>query len=244
MLLPLFSSLVASLFILSAAEPPQAKKEPNLEQVSHAFGYYIAKNLIHPDLSPLSVDAVIQGIRDRASGKEIELSEEAYEKALSRLHDTAYQRLMDKNTKEATSQLKIQSAKADICTLGDKVQYSIERTGIGETVEEHATPLVHFKASHPDGTIFNQSKDGEPVPLNLDETYPGFAKAIAGMKEGEKRRVFLHPDEVPGLGDEQHPGSLVIFDIEVVKAQAPAGHDLMEERAGIEKELEKALAIQ
>lgn len=237
-------AFAASLFILSASKPPEATKEPNLEQVSHAFGYYIAKNLIHPDLSPLNVDAVIRGIRDRSSGKEIELSEEEYEKALSRIHDSAYQRLMDKNAQEATSQLKMQSVKADICALGDKIQYSIERTGIGQKVEEHATPLIHFKASHPDGTIFNQSKAGEPVPLNLDETYPGFAKAVTGMKEGERRRVFLHPDEVPGLGDEQHPGTLVIFDVEVVKAQAPVGHDLIEEKAGIEKELEKALAIQ
>lgn len=237
-------AFAASLFILSATEAPPTKKEPSLEQVSHAFGYYIAKNLIHPDLSPLDVEAVIRGIRDRSNGKEIELCEEEYEKALSRLHDSAYQRLMDKNAKEAADQLKVQSVKADICALGDKVQYSVERTGIGQKVEEHATPLVHFKASHPDGTIFNQSKSNEPVPLNLDETYPAFAKAITGMKEGEKRRVFLHPDEVPGLGDEQHPGSLVIFDVEIVKAEAPVGHDLMEEKAGIEKELEKALAIQ
>lgn len=237
-------AFATSIFILSAAVAPPEKKEPNLEQVSHAFGYYIAKNLIHPDLSPLNVDAVIQGIRDRSNGRPIELSEEEYEKALSRIHDSAYQRLMDKNTKEAASQLSMQSIKPEICSLGDTVQYSVERAGIGQKVDRHATPLVHFKASHPNGTIFNQSKEGEPVPLNLDETYPGFAKAITGMKEGEKRRVFLHPDEVPGLGHEQHPGSLVIFDVEVVKAEAPAGHDLMEEKAGIEKELEKALAIQ
>lgn len=238
-------ALAVSLFVLSAtATPEPIKPEPSLEQISHAFGYYIAKNLIHPDLSPLNVEAVIRGIRDRSSGKTIDLSEEAYEKALSSLHDEAYQKLMDKNTAAATTQLKIQSVKADICSLGDKVQYTIERTGIGAMVEPHATPLVHFSASHPDGTVFNASKQDEPVPLNLDETYPGFAKAITGMKEGEKRRVFLHPDEVPGLGDEQHPGSLVIFDVEVVKAEAPAGHDLMEETAGIHKELEKALAIQ
>ena len=33
-----------------------------------------------------------------------------------------------------------------------------------------------------------------PITIPLDQTIPGFSKGIVGMKEGEKRRLFVHPD--------------------------------------------------
>ena len=38
------------------------------------------------------------------------------------------------------------------------------------------------------------------------------------MKEGEKRRLFLHPDLGYGTTGHLPPNSLLIFDVEVVKA--------------------------
>ena len=46
------------------------------------------------------------------------------------------------------------------------------------------------------------------------------------MKEGEKRRLFVHPDFAYGTNGPLPPNSLLIFDIEVVKAQAPKDADL------------------
>jgi peptidylprolyl isomerase len=41
------------------------------------------------------------------------------------------------------------------------------------------------------------------------------------MKEGESRRLFIHPDLAYGVAGHLPPNSLLIFDIEIVKADTP-----------------------
>ena len=57
--------------------------------------------------------------------------------------------------------------------------------------------------------------------FHLDESLPGLNKALLGMKEGEKRTVFIHPDLGFGTHGYLPPNSLLTFDIEVVQANAP-----------------------
>jgi len=40
------------------------------------------------------------------------------------------------------------------------------------------------------------------------------------MKEGEKRRLFVHPEVGYGTSGQLLPNSLLIFDIEVIKAKS------------------------
>ncbi len=60
------------------------------------------------------------------------------------------------------------------------------------------------------------------MTIPLDQTIQGFNLGIAGMKEGEKRRLFVHPELGYGTTGHLPPNSLLIFDIEVVKADNSA----------------------
>ena len=103
-----------------------------------------------------------------------------------------------------------------------KLQYMILIKGNGPAVEAHATPSINYVGKYLDGTVFGSSEDaGGPINIPLDQTIPGFSKGIQGMKEGEKRRLFVHPSMGYGTMGHLPPNSLLIFDIEVVKASTP-----------------------
>ena len=50
---------------------------------------------------------------------------------------------------------------------------------------------------------------------------PGLKSGIIGMKEGEKRTIYIHPDRAYGTQGYLPPNSLLTFEIELIKANAP-----------------------
>ncbi len=103
----------------------------------------------------------------------------------------------------------------------DKLQYTILKQGDGVVVEAHSSPKIHYTGKYQDGTVFGTSEEmGGPITIPLDQTIPGFSKGIVGMKEGEKRRLFVHPDLGYGTTGQLPPNELLIFDIEVTKANS------------------------
>ena len=47
---------------------------------------------------------------------------------------------------------------------------------------------------------------------------PGFREGVIGMREGETRRIYVHPEMAYGVTGEVPPNSLLIFDVEVTDA--------------------------
>ena len=100
-----------------------------------------------------------------------------------------------------------------------KLHYKIEVSGDGAEVQPHFSPLVRYAGKFLDGTTFGSSKEDEMI--SLDETIPGITKGIVGMKEGEKRTIFIHPELGYGTSGNLPPNSLLAFEVEIIKAQAP-----------------------
>jgi peptidylprolyl isomerase len=121
---------------------------------------------------------------------------------------------------EAESYLKKNALESGVKVLENgKVQYKIEKEGSGDVVTEETMPTINYNASFSNGQKLGSSEQsGGPIDVNLDETIPGFRKGILGMKVGEKRRIFIHPDMGYGKTG-QLPNGLLIFEIEVTKLQ-------------------------
>ncbi len=101
------------------------------------------------------------------------------------------------------------------------MQFQIVQQGNGEEVLPDGAPLIHYKGTLLDGTVFATSEASlQPVTLPIKQTIPGFAKGIVGMKEGEKRILYIHPELAYGLSGHLPPNSLLIFEVEVVKANS------------------------
>lgn len=227
------SSLLCSLFFASPVYLPatekevqgavevSTKEEPTLDlsKISEAFGHLIGKNLESLGFD-FEMDKIIKGIQDCVAGKESPMSESECVQAISQDQEKKFKSLAEDNLKLAEGFLKENAAKDGIVTLDEnKLQYKIEKEGTGEVVEPHYVPLLRYKGSFLDGKVFGASKEEESI--SLDETIPGFSKGIVGMKEGEKRTLFIHPDFGYGVNGYLPPNSLLTFEIEIVKANQP-----------------------
>ncbi len=62
------------------------------------------------------------------------------------------------------------------------------------------TVSVHYTGTFEDGAVFDSSEGKEPLSfvLGKKEVVPGFEAGILGMKEGEKKKITIKPEEAYG----------------------------------------------
>ncbi|MGR3951408.1 MAG: FKBP-type peptidyl-prolyl cis-trans isomerase [Chlamydia sp.] len=190
--------------------------EQNIFKISQSYGYMIAKS-VDNSLIKLNLDAVIQGIKDQQSGKNSLMTEQEYEEFLTELQEVSFQEDAKKNQEEAEKFLQENSAKKGVQIFENgKLQVLVETPGSGnDIVTDGVMPVIHYTGSYLNGTVFGSSK--EPFPISLDQTLPGFKTGVLGMKIGEKRRIFIHPDLGYGVSGQLMPNALLIFDVELVR---------------------------
>lgn len=198
----------------------------DMQKISEAFGNFIGRNLKSNGIE-FNLEGIIKGMRDGAVGKPAPLSEQEYEKMMTKLQEKALNTMAEANLKAANEFMnKNAHAEGVVEIIPGKLQYIILEQGHDPVIPEHGTPLVNYTGKYLDGTLFGSSEDaGGPITVPLDQTIPGFSKGIAGMKEGEKRRLFVHPELGYGRAGHLSPNSLLIFEIEAVKATSPEKAD-------------------
>ena len=67
------------------------------------------------------------------------------------------------------------------------------------------TVKVHYTGTLEDGTVFDSSRDRDPLEFTLGsgQVIPGFENGILGMDIGETNKVTISPEEAHGV---RHPG--------------------------------------
>lgn len=209
-------------------ESPSTDKNDQIDmkKLSEAFGHFIGRNLKSPGLN-FDLDSIIKGIKEGAEGKPSPLTEKEYESMMTAVQEKAFKEMSSTNLKSANDFMtKNHQASGVIENVPGKLQYQILKEGTGATVEPHSSPMIHYTGKYQDGTVFGTSEEmGTPITIPLDQTIPGFSKGIVGMKEGEKRRLFVHPDLGYGTTGQLPPNELLIFDVELIKANAEEGKD-------------------
>lgn len=225
--------LAASAYAETPAVPTEAKgdlSQDEIKSISAALGHFLGRNLNTPGIN-FDLDSVIQGMRDGSAGKPAPMTEKEFEETMAQLQKRAYEKQAENNLKAANEYLEGNSKQDHIVVVEPgKLQYLVLQQGNGPVVDSHGNPQINYTGKYIDGTVFSSSADlGGPINVPLDQTIPGFSKGITGMKEGEKRRLFIHPDYGYGTMGQLPPNSLLIFDIEVVKAEAPKSSEMDDE---------------
>lgn len=191
------------------------------DQLSQTLGHLIVRHLSHSEFE-LNVDQIVQGIRDEQAGVAAPMSEEEYEQAIVAISQTMFEQTAESNLNAATSFLREKSQETTINVLDpDRLLYTVEKEGMGAAVAEDGMPLIRYHGTLLDGTVFASSAEGDqPIALPLKHTVPGFTKGLVGMKEGEKRTLYIHPELAYGVSGHLPPNSLLIFEVEIVQANA------------------------
>ncbi|MFT5318439.1 MAG: peptidylprolyl isomerase [Chlamydiales bacterium] len=197
-------------------EKSLAFDEPEVKRISEAFGHLLGSQLDNPGFK-YDLDSFIKGIQDAAAGKESPMTEEEYERAAVLIQENIVSEVSSANLRKADQFMSENSNDRSVFEIEKgRLQYAVIETGEGPVVGEHGVPLIHYTAKYLDGTVFGSSvESGSPISLPLDQTLPGLKKGLIGTKEGEKRRLFIHPTLANGANG---LNALLIFDVEVIKA--------------------------
>jgi len=197
----------------------------NLEKISEALGHLIGKHIENLDL-PLDLDALAKGIAEEREGKTSPMDEEECLSGIASLQKQKNNELAKKNIAEAEDFLLKNREKSDIQVLADgKLQYQVAKKGCGQRVEPYHSPIVRISGRYMDGKSFSVPYEEEL--LTLEESIPALRLGVQGMKEGEVRTLFAHPEF--GYGEEGHlrPGALLIFEVEVIRVDAANDERIM-----------------
>ena len=76
----------------------------------------------------------------------------------------------------------------------EKLFYEIIQKGSGEVVTENSTPLIHFTEYDLSDTVLQDTQEDGSQRISLREVIPGFRQGVIGMRVGEIRKIYIHPD--------------------------------------------------
>ena len=208
-----------------------ADLQGDAERVAYSIGYQVGGDFRRQGLE-LDPDLVLMGVMDALSKVAPALTDAQMRTALHDLQghaseaaQTRRMTLARANLKEGKKYLRRNARRAGVVVLDDGVQYEILRPGSGPTPAPDGRAIIHYQGTLLDGRVFDSSyRRSEPSTFQVDRTIAGWRKVLALMKEGAKWRVVV-PAELgygeTGVGDEIPPNATLLFDIELVAANAP-----------------------
>lgn len=207
----------------------------DIAKLSESYGHALGQSLINSGLG-LDPDLVMKGLKSAVDGKKFPMGLPDYERCMATLQNIASEFLTKANLDDANNFFEeIANDDNTIMLEEGKVAYDkaeVEPDSSAAIVEEKATVLVIVSARLLDGRHFftcpaaDDSGDSvHPLTLPLETAPPALAKGIIGMRENESRLLYVHPTACDGMaemfGDLLPPNALLIFDIQVVSANAP-----------------------
>lgn len=211
----------------AATDFPEADTAQKVLEASEAIGVLMAKSIQTLGIN-YDKDKIVQGFKEALQGQGKFKTEIECVEVVAEAQNAVFKEKAAENLKKTEEFLAQNKSAAGIKELeANKLQYKIEKEGSGPVVDEDSTPIVRYTAKFLDETAEEFSKDEFRINLKEDDSIIGFKKALIGMKEGEKRIVYIHPDlAFKNKVYDRHTNNLLTYVIEVVKANAPAEQPL------------------
>lgn len=231
------AAMAVSLFLVSCEQATQNKGQASVEdvaveeaplseiqQISRTFGHMLAKKLAKSEEMLVDITEVVKGVQAELAGEQAPLSQSEYEEKMIEMQKAAFEKKAQENLLQAEDFLRENKKQADVVEVeADKLQYRIVKEGTGKVLTGKPSALLHYKGSFINGQVFSSSESNkEPILLPLEQTIPGFTMGVQGMREGETRILYIHPDLAYGTSGQLPPNALLIFEIQLLEAQESA----------------------
>jgi FKBP-type peptidyl-prolyl cis-trans isomerase len=190
-----------------------------IERFSRYEGYEIAAKLKNQS-EWIDLPSVVQGIQDYIAGRvSPSIIEPGHESEYCRMMMQLFDQTSKNNLQKAASFLQALENKAQLHSLEDgKILYEVLADGRSiQCVQKDSIPLLHYSIFLlPNEGVVDTRRGHNPCRVPLSKIITGFAKGVEGMRLGERRKIFIHPDF--GYSEVGHvpPNSLLIVDVEVI----------------------------
>lgn len=141
--------------------------------------------------------------------------------ALNLLMEKAQQIKSAKDTKKDNDFIEqIKAENPNLQTSATGLSYIIEAQGEAPTATDTSTVVVNYVGKLVDGTVFDQSPEGQPATFGAGQVIPGFREGLKMLGKGGKATLYIPgnlaygENGVPqaGIG----PNAMLIFEVEVV----------------------------
>jgi len=212
---------------------PGDKPQSLEDKSSYIIGFNLGSNLKQQEI-PVSADLIVKGLRDGLGGSKGLLTAEEIQAAMTEFQQQMMAKQQakmkeqgEKNKKEADEFLAANKGKQGVITTASGLQYQILQEGTGPTPKATDQVTVNYKGTLIDGKVFDSSYDrNQPATFTVGQVIPGWVEALQLMKVGSKAKLFIPPALAygeSGAGPDIGPNSLLIFEVELLKAEpAPA----------------------
>ena len=206
----------------TAAPKGPLKLESTKEKASYGIGYNIGMNISREglDLDPAIIAA---GIAAALKGEKAVLKPEEIQEAMEALAEqknatklAANQKFLDENK----SQKGVKVTKSGL-------QYLVVKEGDGPVPTAKNKVKTHYRGKLLNGTVFDQSYEGEapadtdePVSFGVTQVIKGWTEALQLMKAGSHYRLFIPSDLAygpRGAGGAIGPNEVLIFEIHLLE---------------------------
>jgi FKBP-type peptidyl-prolyl cis-trans isomerase len=169
----------------------------------------------------LSLEDIIKGMRAKKEGKTVATPDAGFRQSILSLYKESVDKTAKINLQHSVEYLsEIANKPSIVCLEHQRLYYEITQHGTNDDwcVIPHSTCLFHYTITTLDNEeIVNTWTEGYPKKIALNTAIPAFAKGVIGMKKGEKRRIYAHPDfAYRKLGLVVPSQMLVIIDVEAI----------------------------
>lgn len=226
-----------------APEEPTLKPEEIKAFSSYGIGYQNAMQIASAGLSTEDIDkeAFLKGFIAALGGEDPQYTPEQFNAAMRGLNDIITKReekIATDNLEKEKKFLEENGKREGVTTTDSGLQYEVLEKGGDKKYEAPKDApggmdmqtefLLTYRGTLIDGTEFDKSPEGEPVPFSL-QVVPGFAEALKMMPVGAKWKIYI-PSKL-GYGEQRNgpllaPNSTLIFEVElkdITKREAPQG---------------------
>ena len=210
----------------TTASRPDAARMSSDEAATYSLGLTFGGQLHHSGLKDnLSTDALLQGIRDGLRGKTVSPEDKLRVAALLRSTKEA---AGAKNYAAAREFLARNAKSEGVTTLPSGLQYKVLAPGNADLASPKPADqvTVQYRGRLLNGTEFDSSfSHGQAASFRLDSVIKGWQEALSLMKPGAKWQLFVPPQLAYDVNTPAAipPGSLLVFDLELVKIDSAAG---------------------
>ena len=192
----------------------------------YSLGLTFGGQLHHGGLNKgsVSMDALLKGINDGLNGRTTTPQDKQRVTTLLR---SAKEAIGAKN-KTVAHEFLVKNAKAPgVTTTTSGLQYKILAPGDASSASPKRTDrvTVQYRGRFLNGSEFDSSySHGQAASFRVDAVIKGWQEALPMMKPGAKWELFVPPELAYDIDSPTTipPGSLLVFDIELVKIDAPA----------------------
>ena len=197
------------------------------EKTGYAIGVDIFRNFKRQYIET-DTAAVIQGMQDASTGKELVLSDNEIKKLLKDYNlelkskqTKARLLLSEDNAREGKAYFLKFKEEAGVVTLKDGLQYKILKAGSGQKPGDNDAVTIKYRGTLINGTEVDSSDDmGFPITFYVkDSTIEGWKQALKLMPAGSKWQVVIPPHlgfGEKGAGRDIGPNATLIYDIELL----------------------------